>query len=1147
MEASPRVSPPPVPEELPRPASFTSLPQAPEPADAPFTFSEDDLVPTKTSWSDPSSQDDLRTALHGPEARKSPAHVYSKPPHTSPDSRITVQRTVLVQAQATRGNPPPSTATDNRPSQPALPMKAPGNEDPASPSDAETFSRTKLTKSLSFARKTKQAREASRSPEKSSNDPQNGQISTTPIASATTRAGRFFSRETSTRVPKAQEEAHKDEKSIARSISRGRSKLSKRSAKTFVTTSNEKPAETTNGSVVETTKKPATPLLKSFSNSSIPSLATTTGETPAVPPLPINIGSGNSAVGQERSSKRTDDLWSVFRALDSDFAKFQSKSTALKANVVRSTLLPFLRNHAEHPSNYVLRPEDIDRRIGILGKWWSGLMGLMQGQGNSSLSGSDRPVILEAMSRIMERMEWRYPPSPFAPLTARAKAPSYPRPESTASVGSDGFLLESVHHNVRNSFVQYLFSQMVYVVDRMSLKHAPASLVSFCGKACAYAFFFCPGIANVLVQLWDILPSDLLKILRASDVKDLQSLKPAAELTALNFPACTHSLIFTSVKGISKQLRRTPLLPLGVDQIKWQGHWLSRWSGKDSELFYTFVRDYHSLLLEFIPPDSSPELRLASPGLLLVQTQMLRNLDSTIHRQSALDEANASGVNSQVTFEDMFSADAAAGAAMPSSPLNAARAMSDNRFVMILRDLVADNHGTASALASTLALSFRQVMQAAVCSTSLYDQSACFTICDFLQEALTVITPLQQDASLCESPLQWPFVVTIFKQMVKSENTTTEIRLYSLIFTIWESVLDAGTWRDAMCFDFLLEEEHFMRTFNHWCPMVRAYYMRLVCWRLSRYDGDATDNDVAVLHVLLQRLQKVWAYYKHLDEKARRNNVLRPSTAPCNPAPGRKLLIIRVDTQAATSLLSFNDMLSASNDTNGIHSPPTEAGNSSGIAPASSILERVSATFEYGVDISRKRGSILRSWWGSRTNEGSPRLQSPRGDDKSVASTLKGHQNPGCTSPERNGARSSMYEQRPSQSTPERSPKEASSATSPKKYQHFIPADFKFSLEAVDRGPENSTPDLVLEAPRLPLAAHLLLQSLPDFKDDCQACEIPSKYAAHVRYAGRSLAEWTWVVNECQNFFERRRSEGVPSNRQIETPELGVEPFRRPG
>ena len=47
------------------------------------------------------------------------------------------------------------------------------------------------------------------------------------------------------------------------------------------------------------------------------------------------------------------------------------------------------------------------------------------------------------------------------------------------------------------------------------------------------------------------------------------------------------------------------------------------------------------------------------------------------------------------------------------------------------------------------------------------------------------------------------------------------------------------------------------------------------------------------------------------------------------------------------------------------------------------------------------------------------------------------------------------------------------------------------------------------------------------------------------KYAGRALSEWSLLIVECQNFFERRRAEGVPTHQVVETPTLGVEPFRK--
>jgi hypothetical protein len=50
---------------------------------------------------------------------------------------------------------------------------------------------------------------------------------------------------------------------------------------------------------------------------------------------------------------------------------------------------------------------------------------------------------------------------------------------------------------------------------------------------------------------------------------------------------------------------------------------------------------------------------------------------------------------------------------------------------------------------------------------------------------------------------------------------------------------------------------------------------------------------------------------------------------------------------------------------------------------------------------------------------------------------------------------------------------------------------------------------------------------------------------ASSKYAGRALAEWAQIVSECDSFFSRRRDEGVPCDRLVETPTLGVDGFRK--
>ncbi len=107
---------------------------------------------------------------------------------------------------------------------------------------------------------------------------------------------------------------------------------------------------------------------------------------------------------------------------------------------------------------------------------------------------------------------------------------------------------------------------------------------------------------------------------------------------------------------------------------------------------------------------------------------------------------------------------------------------------------------------------------------------------------------------------------------------------------------------------------------------------------------------------------------------------------------------------------------------------------------------------------------------------------------------------------------------------------------------------FKISLEWIDQDISNLVAgrDRRLYPPELPLPAQLSLRSRQseDVRDHSPLQPV-GVMAGPSRYAGRALAEWAILITECQNFFERRKAEGVPSYHLVETPTLGVDPFRK--
>ncbi|KAB5530428.1 hypothetical protein GE09DRAFT_1147935, partial [Coniochaeta sp. 2T2.1] len=660
-----------------------------------------------------------------------------------------------------------------------------------------------------------------------------------------------------------------------------------------------------------------------------------------------------------------DPLWATFRKLDADYAAFAAKtSTAAKMAAVRATLVPFLRNTASHPSNRnraVLAPEDVDRRSTILNKWWNGLLEMLDTGSTSVMAGMrvhsnlafnttnhmnnlqpvagvDRPTLLEATTMIMVRPEWRLSTTYFQPLAERSPAEIVrPRSDTQSSTtaetqeddddqsawvlsggGAETMIVQSAEHNVRTMFVTNLTTQMALVVDKMSMRHAPTSLVNWSGKACAYAFFFAPGIADILVRLWGLRAELVRRV--ADEFKLPRRSKGESEDIVALFPPNLGGLGWTSVKTITDKLRSAARLPLLASTIQWHGPWVSRWRGADTDLLFIFTKYYYMLAEEFIPADLPLVEKARSPAFVLLHAQLLVNLDSSIQRQGPADALTGPPLT-----DGIYGADAFITSALSVPPYNLMKGMAENRMVVLLKDMLIDSTTTAGVLPGvklSFAEAFMALAKAATKKTPRYEHTAVFMLCDFLEEVLgtynywqhTVnnayatspaeeafppfdpsVTPTQQTQV---DLIDWPFWFGVCKLSLESNNTMAEIRVLSFIYTLWDAIVESSPSRKrALVVDWLLSEQTFDRFFNNWCPMVRAYYMRLLCWRICRDSGSPNNNskDEEIFLLASRRLNTAWAHYLWMKKNAEDGRSLPTSTAPCYPTPGKRFMIIRTE------------------------------------------------------------------------------------------------------------------------------------------------------------------------------------------------------------------------------------------------------------
>ncbi|KAL9613844.1 MAG: hypothetical protein Q9167_001642 [Letrouitia subvulpina] len=644
--------------------------------------------------------------------------------------------------------------------------------------------------------------------------------------------------------------------------------------------------------------------------------------------------------------RKKDELWTSFCALEAEYQKFLSRPTILKTTVVRAGLLPFLKTYAEHSSNTRLRPENLDWRITILNKWWTGLLEMLVGKNGESVALSDRPVVLDSITAIMVRPEWILPYSSSFWHSERTPRPPL-KSRSTTSLGSfnsDSFL-NSIFHKVRKTYGENLLVQMSYVVEKMSSRNIPASVVSFCGKTTAYAFFFCDGIAEILVRLWA-----------------------------------------TSSEAMKRVLAENGL-ERGVD-LKVVAH----------------------------------NVRIFTESIELLLRAVARRI-------------------------------------------------------------------------------------------SIYDHSACFTLCDFMEEAIVLMMRYSEASITNPSVIQWSFWFKVCKQMMESHNIMTEVRLFATLYSLWPTIAADQERKEILCLGWLLDEEFFEKQFNHWCPMVRAYYMRLLCWRVARLDTSASDIDLKIAENLFLRLRGVWNHFTNAQEQARINGRAPPSTAPCLPAPGRRLIILRSDSQPSFGgiLPSFDKAL-----------PPMTSSQPSAYLRHSSVDSHLGLAAPFSspnpnnrvTKPSKKRWAMFKSLL--------PFLDSSR--ERSLRRD-ENHRKAQPTSPK-------------IQTPPAKSGRGIA----------YQAQSFKFSLEWINGPRHPFGRELSLSPPKLPpLTEHALQTPFEAEPQDNNPFSKPKGLASNIeKYTGRALAEWAILVEEQRDFVRKRRSEGIPDIGLVETPTLRIDDYSIP-
>ena len=271
---------------------------------------------------------------------------------------------------------------------------------------------------------------------------------------------------------------------------------------------------------------------------------------------------------------------------------------------------------------------------------------------------------------------------------------------------------------------------------------------------------------------------------------------------------------------------------------------------------------------------------------------------------------------------------------------------------------------------------------------------------------------------------------------------------------------------------------------------------------------------------LRERLASAWCCFLYIQNESEKGNLLRQSTSPCNAAPGRRLVIIRNDIHqsAAAAYINFDGVLAASSNTQ-----PTAYERRNVLKPPPLPLQQKNVQAR-SLSPGKNRWNALKSMI-FFTNSSKKGFEAR--DSENLAPNEK------TAEPSVQDSQSKKLNTLNTRQTPPITPQHQSHS-------------FKFSLEWVDK-PTVKPRDLKLQPPRLPPQVHSILQYQRPENRDFQPAKPVGSAVGPSKYTGRALAEWAAIITECGNFFERRKHEGVPSYKLVETPTLGVESFRKPG
>ncbi|CAI5758605.1 unnamed protein product [Candida verbasci] len=579
-----------------------------------------------------------------------------------------------------------------------------------------------------------------------------------------------------------------------------------------------------------------------------------------------------SQTASHKNDKIIKNLLKRYKKLETSLNKFNSKKynhnshgIILKGNILRTSLLPFLRSTI-NPLNSFFNKNDLIYKsltnviLNILIKWWQSLINNLNSTAqNDAIPSSDRNAYLECISRIAGK--------------------------------SDLWEILNDDREITTCYNNLLISTSSYCIEKMSnLKNNSLSFSAFVGKIFAICFFKLPEVSNALLFLLNVKQityETTMKKLNYNSNNDSNNLY-------LLFPSHLHYLI--NFNGLNLQLKGQkcflnclppPKHPVnGISNPN--GDWVRRWCCSDSNVFNSFLHHYINIIHQIIPEDESINL-LNLPGFNIIISHIYQIFNNAISPRLQLPTSLPKFDSDNIYFNSIV------------------------KIFKTLRDVIYNGilnfNFSIDSINAQLVQIFDSILIQIAKTISIYEFQKFNLILsifnEFVQHILNNLSTSEREIKFL---INWEFWLDCNYTIMKNSNHVQSlIKNFAFVFNIWDMIpekIPRSTYEwitiphQSFKFNFinfLISDENLITFLSHWNPLVRSYYIKLLIWRILGVNNYQNSNSIQLTKLIQVKLNTIHEIIRNFTLQQERGSNF--NFKPDSPLVNRKFQILLVNSK----------------------------------------------------------------------------------------------------------------------------------------------------------------------------------------------------------------------------------------------------------